>query len=540
MTIANHIRPHLEPPPARPANVAPMAVVLDNVQVVYAGGIAALRGVTLHVARGEHISVLGASGSGKTTLMGLLSRRVTATHGNVRVDGQVATIHQDLRLVKQRTALQNVLHGCMGRHNLLRTLVRFPAAERKRATELLRRVGLSHRLNSPVGRLSGGEQQRVAIARALMQDPAILVADEPVASLDNANARSIMRLLSDLQKEHGITLVTVLHDCTLAETFADRIIGIEAGRIVHDDVACDGQLEARDNVTSGLRGFRRFEACRACESFDSLSPLIADAKPTVVSRATPWLWAIAAVITLAAYAWAIAGLEMGGRAAQGWLENVTAFAGRMLPKSWAQFRQIDWWTLWSAMVATLQMTLVGTTLAVLISWPLAALAARNVGPGWLRPITRFGLNAIRSVPSILWALLFVAAVGLGAFAGVLALVAYSIGYLTKFYYEAFEAVDPGAPDALKEIGAGGLQRFLHAVWPAGRAAVLSSSLFMLEYNVRAASVLGIVGAGGIGYELKLHVDYGNFHVVGAILLMLVALVLVLDAISSRLRAKLMA
>jgi phosphonate transport system permease protein len=192
-----------------------------------------------------------------------------------------------------------------------------------------------------------------------------------------------------------------------------------------------------------------------------------------------------------------------------------------------------------ALVETLQMTLLGTTLAVLISWPMAALAARNTGPRWLRPAMRFLLNAIRSVPSILWALLFVAAVGLGVVAGILALVFYSIGYLTKFYYESFEAVDPGPPDALREIGASGLQRFFHAVWPAAKAAVLSSSLFMLEYNVRAASVLGIVGAGGIGYELKLQVDYRNFHVVGAIVLLLIVVVLILDAISSRVRASLM-
>jgi phosphonate transport system permease protein len=540
MTIANEILPRLQPPPGRSATGAPAAVSLDDVQVVYPGNIKALRGVTLHIAPGEHVSVLGASGSGKTTLMGLLAGRVTATAGTVRVVGRVATIHQDLRLVKQRSALQNVLHGCMGRHSTVRTIARFPAAERARATDLLQRVGLDHRLHSPVGRLSGGEQQRVAIARALMQDPAILVADEPVASLDNANARSIMRLLSELQKERGITLVSVLHDCALAETFADRIIGIEAGQIVHDDVACDGPLDARAGASAGLRGFRRFEACRACETINLALASPKEINAPAAGRATPWLWAIGAVVVLGIYAWAVAGLEIGGRASEGWLANTSAFAARMLPDSWAQFRGIDWWALCRAMVATLQMTLVGTTLAVLISWPLAALAARNVGPRWLRPVTRFGLNALRSVPSIIWALLFVCAVGLGAFAGVLALVAYSIGYLTKFYYEAFEAVDPGAPGALAEIGASGPQRFLHAVWPAGRAAVMSSSLFMLEYNVRAASVLGIVGAGGIGYELKLHVDYGNFHVVGAILLMLVVLVLVLDAISSRLRARLMA
>jgi phosphonate transport system permease protein len=239
------------------------------------------------------------------------------------------------------------------------------------------------------------------------------------------------------------------------------------------------------------------------------------------------------------YAWAILGVGITGREAEGVFSNLARFAGRLVPQSWAQAASIEWWALFKSLVETMRMALLGTSAAVLISWPLAALAARNVGPRWLCPVTRFFLNAVRSVPSIIWALLLVAAVGLGELAGLLALVLYSIGYLTKFFYEAFEAVDPGPPSALAEIGASGPQRFLHAVWPAARAAVLSSSLFMIEYNVRAASVLGIVGAGGIGYELKLYVDYGAFHIVGAILLMLVVVVLLLDAISGRIRARLM-
>ena len=518
-------------------NAAP-AVRLDGVSVTYPAGVTALRAVTMQVEPGRHMAILGASGSGKSTLLGLLTGRVQATEGHVDCEGRIATIHQDLRLVKQGSALENVLHGAMGRQPLWRTLVRFPATERRRAEELLQRVGLGHRVHSPVGRLSGGEQQRVAIARALMQDPAILLADEPVASLDAGNARAIMQLLSDLQRERGLTLISVLHDCELAETFADRIVGLQAGQIVHDARADEnGSVEEMRGMPM-LRGFRRFNACRACETVLDGAP-----GPAELTGASPPLRVLQfigiAILLVALYAWSISGLDISERDTEGFFTQIIAFSARLAPQSWAQVESIDWLALGQSLLSTLQMVLLGTTLAVLISWPMAALAARNVGPLWLRGPMRFVLNVIRSVPSIIWALLFVSAVGLGVFAGVLALTAYSIGYLTKFFYEAFEQVDAGPPDALREIGASGPQRFLHAVWPASRAAVLSSSLFMLEYNVRAASVLGVVGAGGIGYDLKIHIEYGNYHVVGAILVLLVAIVLVMDGISRQLRARVM-
>jgi phosphonate transport system permease protein len=534
------------------------AVSMQGLCKTYEGGVQALREVDLNIQPGTHVAILGASGSGKTTLLGCLSGRLSPSAGAIHRDGRIAIIHQDLRLVRQRTALQNVLHGSMGRQPLWRTLVGFPSHERQRAIALLQRVGLGHRIHSPVGRLSGGEQQRVAIARALMQDPTILLADEPVAALDNANARAIMRLLHELQRERKLTLISVLHDCALAETFADRIIGFEAGRIVHDEHACPEELARSGtgcppvqhglpapatDMPAGLRGFRRFDACRACETI-ALTVEQSKNNPGTAGSATmpkaprSWWYAVIAVAVFAVYAWSIRGLEITGRDVEGFFGNIFSFIGRLIPTA-TQLAVIDWSGLGWSLIATLQMSLIGTTLAVLISWPLAALAARNVGPRWLRPLTRFSLNAIRSVPSIIWALLFVGAVGLGPFAGVLALVAYSIGYLTKFYYEALEGVEPGPPDALREIGANGPQRFLHAVWPAARPAILSSSLFMLEYNVRAASVLGIVGAGGIGQELKTSVEWANWHIVGVILLMLGALVLVLDAISSRIRAWLM-
>ncbi len=528
-------------PPATPPPTPDAAAELCAAGMVYPGGVAALRETDLRIERGAHAVVLGASGSGKTTLLGLLSGRLKATSGSVVTRGRVAVIYQDLRLIKQRTALANVLDGALVRHSGMRSLLPAPRAEVRRATELLTRVGLPHRLHTRVGKLSGGEQQRVAIARALMMDPQILLADEPVAALDNANARSIMRLLRDLQRERGLTLVTVLHDCALAEEFGDRVLGFESGMLIHDERPRE---DADAQPATGLRGFRRFEPCQTCEVLTATahrdgqngSPAPA-LQPSPALRQALWT-ALAAGLLLAAVVWCAAGLNITPRASEGAIGNMIDFARRLFPTTAAQWNGIPWVQLGEAMWRTVQMAFLATVVACLIALPLSAVAARNVAPGIVVAGARLLLNCIRATPSIIWAILFVAAVGLGELAGVLALVMYSLGYLTKFFYEHFEAVDPGPPDALREIGAGTAARFCRAVWPASRAPVLSSCLFMFEYNVRSASVFGIVGAGGIGYELMLHKDWGNWHVIGLIVLMLIAVVLVLDAVSTRLRAKL--
>ena len=516
-------------PPQRDSSS--LAIDIRDLKLTYGSDVVALQKLTLRVPRGQHLAILGDSGSGKTSLLGCLTGRLSPCEGQVHCNGRLATIHQDLRLVRERTALANVLHGSIGRYGLVRTLLRFPRAERERALALLRRVGLGHRLHVKVKHLSGGEQQRVAIARALMQDPDILLADEPVAALDQHNAQAIMRLLHEVGREHRLTIVAVLHDCQLAEAFADRVIGLHQGQLIYD------------GAQEGVPPFQECRACRVITPDSSPASASGDAGVAVDQHRLP-TWArpvqfgLLALAAVAAYAWSVSTLEVGPRQLEGVLPGVGRFLRDLVPTRWSQVTGVPWGEISWSLVETIQMSLLGTTLGVLVSWPMSALAADNVGPRIIRPAMRFVLNAIRTIPSLIWALFFLAAVGFGNLAGVLALAAYSVGYLTKFFYEAFEAVDPGAPDALREIGATGPQRFLHAVWPAARPGVLSSSLFMLEYNVRAASVLGIVGAGGIGFWFKHFYDYRMFPAMLACLGLLLAVVVVLDAISTRLRARL--
>lgn len=489
--------------PQHPSQVRKAVLTINGGAYRYADGTLALRNVDLCVHRGEHVAILGPSGGGKTTLLGLISGRLRLCAGSMSREGKVATVHQDLRLVSQSSVLTNVLHGALPR----RRWWGFTPQDKSKARALLDRVGLADKADVPVGRLSGGQKQRVAVARALMSDPEILLADEPVAALDARTAREVMGLIDRLRLSRGLTLVTVLHDRELADEFADRTVELDAGWLG------ERQPPIGPATTPDVR-----------------------ADPREMKPFPAWGWWVVGVLLLGAYAGSLSGFEITSRQTQDLLPNLADFARRLVPTA-RQFVSAPWGQFGSALLETLRMALLGTTLAAALSLPMAALAARNVAPAWLRLPSRVLLNVLRAVPSIVWALLMVAALGLGPVAGVIALAAYSMGYLTKFFYEAIESVDPATLSALQELGASRWQRLAYGVFPAARATLAGSAIFMLEYNVRAASVLGLVGAGGLGYELKLHLDYGNLHNVGIVLGILVAVTVVLDTLSARLRER---
>ncbi|MFP3854074.1 MAG: phosphonate ABC transporter ATP-binding protein [Anaerolineales bacterium] len=226
-------------------------LVVENLTKVYETGTVALRDVSFSVEEGEFLVIIGLSGSGKSTLLRCINRLVEPTEGKIIWNGTDITaapegdlrqirrsmgfIFQQFNLVERSDVMTNVLTGRCGYVNPLWSVINyFPRKDRERARAALERVGIAEKAFDRADELSGGQKQRVGIARALMQEPKMLLADEPVASLDPVLAHSILGHLEKINQEEEITVLCSLHYLDLVQRYASRVIGLRAGEIIYE------------------------------------------------------------------------------------------------------------------------------------------------------------------------------------------------------------------------------------------------------------------------------------------------------------------
>ena len=231
-----------------------MLLEVQHIRKKFQNRTHALSDVSFSVGQGEFVSVIGPSGAGKTTLFRILNGSVRCDIGAVLVDGvhleaasgrarrsvqkSIGTIYQDFALVENATCRQNVLNACLPDMAFLPAVLGLFGKERvAEADALLDQVGLADKVAEPVKNLSGGQKQRVAIARALMRHPAILLADEPVASLDPVTGRQILELLRDIRRDRNLTILMNSHNLELSRKFSRRLIGLNQGLVVFDGPA---------------------------------------------------------------------------------------------------------------------------------------------------------------------------------------------------------------------------------------------------------------------------------------------------------------
>ena len=225
--------------------------IINNLTKRYDTGDLALQGVDLSIPDGQVLALIGPSGAGKSTLIRCVNRLVEPTNGSAILNDvnltnlsarqlrkarrKMGMIFQEYALVERLTVMENVLSGRLGYVGFWRSYFRkFPKKDVKEAYRLLDRVGLLEMANKRADELSGGQRQRVGICRALIQDPDLLLVDEPTASLDPKTSRQIMRLINELCEERGLTAIINIHDVMLAQMFSQRIVGLALGKVVYD------------------------------------------------------------------------------------------------------------------------------------------------------------------------------------------------------------------------------------------------------------------------------------------------------------------
>ena len=241
----------------------------------YNTGDLAINGVDLKVEKGQVMALIGPSGAGKSTLIRCVNRLENPTSGEIWLNGEnivkmrsgklrrarrnMGMIFQEYALVERLTVMENVLSGRLGYVGFWRSFLRkFPQSDINAAFGLLEKVGLDTMVNKRADELSGGQRQRVGIARALIQNPDILLVDEPTASLDPKTSRQIMRLITDLCEENQLAAIINIHDVALAQMYAERIVGLREGSIVYDGHPDD----LKPNILSEIYGKEDWTAVR--------------------------------------------------------------------------------------------------------------------------------------------------------------------------------------------------------------------------------------------------------------------------------------
>ena len=229
---------------------------VKNLTKIYDGGVKALDNVSFEVPKGQFLAVIGLSGSGKSTLLRCINRLIDPTEGQILWDGEditaaspeemrnirrkIGMVFQHFNLVHRSKVITNVLAGRLGYVNPAWSLLnRFPKEDVEKAIKQLARVGIAEKAYQRADELSGGQQQRVGIARALMQDPKMVLADEPVASLDPVLTHSIMSHLEDINKNDGVSVLCSLHFLDLVHRYADRVVALNEGKLVFEGLPKD-------------------------------------------------------------------------------------------------------------------------------------------------------------------------------------------------------------------------------------------------------------------------------------------------------------
>jgi phosphonate ABC transporter ATP-binding protein/phosphonate ABC transporter permease subunit PhnE len=495
----------------------------------------ALNGVDLDVSPGEFVAVIGSSGAGKSTLVRCINRLVEPSEGTVLFDGEIfhkskrngiGMIFQQHNLIERTPVLTNVLHGRLGETPFYKSIVgAYDREDKKEARELLETVGLAGQKYQRAGTLSGGQKQRVGICRALMQRPKLLLADEPVASLDPASAKIVMDSLKQTTRERGLACVVNLHQVEYAKIYATRIVGLKKGKIVFD-----GKPDAlTDEIIGNIYGDDSDEilAVDFTEKNINITPI---PKPKKIKN----LVSIMLVLFVIALAFRYLNVNVFNVFA-GFPRFVQFFGSNFLPPN-VDYINNNFSIVWARVTDTLFFAVLGTYISAVLAFLLGICMSKEMNPFFpLRGVVRFFVSFLRNVPLLIWAMVMIFIFGIGAMVGVMAMVLATLGFLARSYADSMDEIASTRLEALRSTGAGYWQVLFHGLVPAFVPAWINWTLFSFEINLRASAVLGMVGAGGLGFLIQTNLNLRGYRRAMALIVILMAMVLAAEFVMNFLR-----
>lgn len=544
------------------------SIRIENLTVGYGAGSLVLNHLDLKLMGPSVTTIVGASGAGKSTLFRCLVGTLQPQDGTIYFgDQQVvspshtdyaalrqesAIIWQDGGLVDRLPAIVNVLCGDLNRQNpFMATLRRFDSQSMDRAWELLEHFHLGDKWRRPVRELSGGERQRVAICRAFFRDAPVVLADEPVASLDPELAEQVMEELVHLATSQDKLLILTLHQLALARTCSHRIIGLKDGSLAFDLASQDFDSKAIEELYTRPTSNKFFPGAKDRLSQPGMPETNPVPSPPQIHRWPNWspIQLGLGLLALGGVSYAIQATEVSPSAFVRGVPQVFDFLSRLFPPefemeaqewSWAGDRTVHLPRALRITWETILMAVVGTLGGIFLASPISILAARNTSP---HPIiywcSRFILNANRAIPDIIYALVMVAAVGLGPFAGVLALTLASMGSIAKVFAEVIESVAHRPVESLRVTGASWWMVFRYAILPQSLPVMASYGLLYFEHNLRSATILGLVGAGGVGFLINEYYQMFQYSKLSSAILLIILAVTIVDRVSDAIRKKLL-
>jgi len=529
-----------------------MLLSISNLKKTYDGKNFVLHGIDLTVDTGEFVAIVGPSGAGKSTLMRCINRLIEPTDGEIifddtRVDTargstlrkvrtRIGMIFQHYNLIARTNVKKNVLHGRLGETSFIKSCFGlYPKKDKLEAEELLATVGLSGHMYQKAGTLSGGQMQRVGICRALMQHPKLLLADEPISSLDPASAQVIMDHIQDATRERELACIVNLHQVDFAKKYATRIIGMKSGHIVFDgtpEELTDEMVafiysvdEGNDN--SDNKGERPTSAPGTDDDPSQISKLISQTRNPI--NITGWGIAVAVLaIILASFIY----LNVNPLAVFMSFPSFFSFAyNNFLPPN---FTGIS--TQMPNVWRTLMFAVVGTYISAFLAFFFGVLMARTMNPfPILRGVARFFMSFLRNVPLLVWGTVLVFIFGIGSMLGVVTLVMATLGFLARSYADSIDEIAGTKLEALRANGAGYWQILFHGLVPEFVPSWINWTLFSFEINIRASAILGMVGAGGLGLVIQNNLDLRSFRRAMALIIILVLLVLITEVLTNTIR-----